>query len=75
MEECINYIKGLLGGDESPTQIRVNEPWQSTIKASDIFTGDSPLLPSSDIVVSALSGEEHMIVFIGNATHRAILSL
>ena len=75
MEESINYIKGLLDSGETPTQIRVNEPWLSAIVASDIFTGESPLLPSADIVVSASPGEEHLIIFVGAGLHRAVLSL
>ena len=38
-----------------------------------LVSGESPLLPSADIVVSALPGEEHLIIFVGAGLHQTVV--
>lgn len=75
MESAINWIKALLDSGLTPTEIRVDDPWQVAITASDIFTGDAPLLPDPSIIADANPDEEHLIVFVAGIEYRAVLSL
>lgn len=74
MEDCINFIKGMLDAGHVPTEIRVDDPWKSAVLESDIFTGDSPLLADSSIVIDASAGDENVIVFVAEEEYRAVLS-
>lgn len=75
MEEAINWVKGMIDQGFTPTAIRVDDPWQTAIAASDIFTGDTPLLPDVSILVAANPGEEHLIVLVDGIEYRAVLSV
>ena len=75
MESAINYVRALVDSGRTPSAIRVNDPWQTALLQSDIFTGDTPLLDPA-IVTDAITAEEHLIVFVDvdHGEHRAVLS-
>ena len=77
MESCINWVIAMIGeGYTPPTQIRVAEPYQTALRDSEVFSGDSPLLPDPSILTGANSGDESLVVLVYDGEdYRAVLGM
>tara|TARA_B100000900_G_scaffold397334_1_gene397552 strand:- start:37 stop:267 length:231 start_codon:yes stop_codon:yes gene_type:complete len=75
MESVVNFILSLIEDGEIPIEIRVAEPWKSFIFSSNVFSGESPALDNSSILIDAVTGEEHLVVFVTEKRkHRGVLT-
>jgi len=75
MDACINWVVTMIDEGYTPVQIRVRQSYQTALLNSQVFSGDSPMLPDSSILSDALPGEINLIVLVHNGlNYRAVLA-